>query len=221
MAQVDSMIHGMGAVWIGVGSSAVDTAAAIGDYSQASGLGSSAYGFHATATATNSTAIGAYSEASGQNSTAIGTGAVASLNNQVVIGTQNQTVAAPGITSGLSKARQNGPLEIVTSDNGGNLATAGAGDLGLATQSQLNSVSNRTDEAVTGVAMAFAMAGSTTLMPGEKFAFTSNWGTFQGENGVAADAAIRVASNVQLNGAVAVGLGENIAGGRVGLRVGW
>jgi hypothetical protein len=50
-----------------------------------------------------------------------------------------------GITSVNSKSRQSGPLEIVTSDGGGNLATATAGQLGLATtgdvsnlQSQIN-----------------------------------------------------------------------------------
>ena len=64
LGQVEFLIHNPGAIWIGVGSSAVDTGAAVGDYAQASWLGSSAYGFHAAATATNSTAIGAYSEAS-------------------------------------------------------------------------------------------------------------------------------------------------------------
>jgi hypothetical protein len=50
-----------------------------------------------------------------------------------------------GITSADSTSRQSGPLEIVTSDGGGNLATATAGQLGLATtgdvsnlQSQIN-----------------------------------------------------------------------------------
>jgi hypothetical protein len=50
-----------------------------------------------------------------------------------------------GITSANNKSKQSGPLEIVTSDGGGNLATATAGQLGLATagdvsnlQSQIN-----------------------------------------------------------------------------------
>jgi hypothetical protein len=38
-----------------------------------------------------------------------------------------------GITSANSTSRQSGPLYIVTSDGGGNLATATAGQLGLAT----------------------------------------------------------------------------------------
>ena len=43
-----------------------------------------------------------------------------------MIGTTAQTYTTPGITSGLSKARQTvGPLEVVTSDQAGNLATDG------------------------------------------------------------------------------------------------
>jgi hypothetical protein len=47
---------------------------------------------------------------------------------------------------------------------------------------------------------------------------SGNWGIFEGENGLAMNAALRVVKNVQLNGGVAWGLGENIAGGRVGWR---
>ena len=35
------------------------------------------------------------------------------------------------------------------------------------------------------------------------------------------NAAVRLAKHVQLNGGVAWGMGESIAGGRVGVRVGW
>jgi hypothetical protein len=35
------------------------------------------------------------------------------------------------------------------------------------------------------------------------------------------NAAMRLARNVQLNGGVAWGLSEDLAGGRVGVRVGW
>ena len=82
-------------------------------------------------------------------------------------------------------------------------------------------MSGRTDKALSGVAMAFAMAGVPELTPGERFALMGNWGTFEGENGLAMNAAMRLAKNVQLNGGVAWGLNENLAGGRVGVRVGW
>ena len=64
-----------------------------------------------------------------------------------------------GITSANSTSRQSGPLEIVTSDGGGNLATATAGQLGLATtgdvsnlQSQINHLGRRYKELPEGTA---------------------------------------------------------------------
>jgi hypothetical protein len=68
--------------------------------------------------------------------------------------------------------------------------------------------------------MAFAAAGVPTLVPGEKFAVMGNWGTFEGENGLALNAAFRLSANMQLNGGVAYGVTEDLAGGRVGLRYG-
>ena len=59
-----------------------------------------------------------------------------------------------GITSADSTSRQSGPLEIVTSEGGGNLATATAGQSGLATtgdvsnmQSQINHLGRRVTQA--------------------------------------------------------------------------
>ncbi len=82
-------------------------------------------------------------------------------------------------------------------------------------------MSGRTDKALAGVAMAFAMSGVPTLLQSETFAMSGNWGTFEGENGLAVNAAVRLAKNVQLNGGVAWGLDQDIAGGRMGVRVGW
>jgi len=48
-----------------------------------------------------------------------------------------------------------------------------------------------------------------------------NYGTFLGGNGLAINGAFRVSSNMQLSGGVAYGLEGNVAGGPVGLRVGW
>ncbi len=69
--------------------------------------------------------------------------------------------------------------------------------------------------------MAFALAGVPTLLPQEKFAISTNYGYFQGGNGLAVNGAMRISNNVQLNAGAAFGLNQNIAGGRVGLRVGW
>ena len=76
-------------------------------------------------------------------------------------------------------------------------------------------------KAFTGVAMAFAMVGSPTVMPNEKVALSINWGTFAGANGSAVSAAMRINHNMQLNGGFGYGFGENVPGGRVGLRFGF
>jgi len=79
----------------------------------------------------------------------------------------------------------------------------------------------QSDKALAGVAMAFAMAGVPTVLPGENFVMTANWGNFEGANGLAAGAAVRLSTHLQLNGGVAWGVDESVAGGRVGARVGW
>jgi hypothetical protein len=48
-----------------------------------------------------------------------------------------------------------------------------------------------------------------------------NWGTFEGGNGLALNGAVRLSANMQLNGGVAYGVNEDLAGGRVGMRYGW
>src|SRR5262249_51153003 len=84
----------------------------------------------ATATGLNATAVGPGTSATFANSSAIGTGATATAPNQMAFGTASNTYVAPGITSAGSKAAQSGPLEIVTSDAGGHLATHTAAGVG-------------------------------------------------------------------------------------------
>ena len=69
--------------------------------------------------------------------------------------------------------------------------------------------------------MAFAMAGVPTLLPHEKVAMTMNYGAFEGTSGMALNAAFRITDAVQLTGGIGYGTNEHIAGGRVGLRMGW
>jgi hypothetical protein len=153
----------------------------------------------------------------------------------MAFGTASNTYRMPGITSAASLAAQSGPVQLVTSDAGGNLATTTLAGLGLASASDLSAINgqiagmnarlddltSRSNKAYTGVAMAFAMAGVPTLLPSESFVVTMNWGHFQSANGLALNAAVRLAPNVQLNGGIGYGANENLAGGRVGLRVGW
>ena len=120
-----STANGFGAQATGLGSTAVGTA------SVASGPGSVAVGVGALAVGTGDTAVGAGANVQADNgssfgsgatvnnghtnSSAFGTGASTTNNNQMMFGTAAQTYTTPGITSGLSKARQtDGPLEVVT-----------------------------------------------------------------------------------------------------------
>jgi hypothetical protein len=65
------------------------------------------------------------------------------------------------------------------------------------------------------------MADVPTVLPGEKLALTMNYGTFEGESGVAMNGALRLSDNLQLTGGIGYGPSQGIVGGRVGLRVAW
>jgi hypothetical protein len=79
-----------------------------------------------------------------------------------MLGTATQTYTTPGIVSGLSKARQTvGPLEVVTTDQAGNLASDG-GQI-FDELSKLNG----------GVAVAMAMT-NPDLVGSETFGIAGN-----------------------------------------------
>jgi autotransporter adhesin len=180
-------------------------------------------------------AIGSSASAGFANSAAFGSGAVATRANQQAFGTAANTYTMAGITSAASKAAQTGPTQLVTSDAGGNLATTTLADLGLASTGDIAGINaqlatingrigdlyGRSDRAYNGIAMAFALAGVPTLLPGEKLAMTMNYGTFEGTSALALNAAFRLADNLQLTGGIGYGVDEHIAGGRVGLRIAW
>jgi hypothetical protein len=202
---------------------------AIGFNANASGVQTTnlAIGTNATAS-NNSVAYGTGASATFSNSAAFGNGAIATRANQQVFGTSANTYTLAGVASSASRAAQSGPTQFVTTDASGNLAAASASDLGLATtgdlaaiNARLNDLDSRTSKALTGVAMAFAMAGVPNLMPNERFAVTANFGTYEGRNGTAFNAAVRLTEQAQLTGGVAVGINDSVVGGRVGLRFGW
>ena len=203
--------------------------------STVTGANGIAIGNNVSVAGADAVAVGTGASANFTNSTAIGSGATVTRANQQVFGTASNTYTMPGITSAASRAAQSGPTQIVTSDAGGNLATTTLAGLGLASTAdiaainsrlstmngQISDLYTRNNRANAGVAMAFAMAGVPTLLPTERFAATLNYGTFLGENGFAINAATRLADNVQLTGGFGYGADERIAGGRVGLRIGW
>jgi hypothetical protein len=65
--------------------SAADTTQ-VGDDADASGVGSSAYGFHAEATGTDSTGVGNFTNAEGDNSVAVGKSATALASSGTAVG---------------------------------------------------------------------------------------------------------------------------------------
>lgn len=114
----------------------------------------------------NGTAVGAGAKVTHQGSTAIGAGAKSTDSDQVTLGTAKDTIKAEGINSQKSKDRQTGPIEVVTSDANGNLATDGGaifnqlgqyGNTLDAHTSMLSQHSKRLDTLDKGLAIAMAM----------------------------------------------------------------
>jgi len=196
-----------------------------------SGDNSTALGANAVARGTGNTTLGA-NAAVGEfgavtQSTAIGTNAVADLDNQFVMGTSSETYKAPGITSSLSRSRQSGPLEIVTSDGTGNLATDG-GSL-FQELDRLDAVDRRLRKDIntveSGVAIALSAVGPD-LTGAERFGLSLNWGGFEGASAIGGGATAVVSrwntSRLAVTGGVGVALeGEDAVGGRVGGQWSW
>ncbi len=115
---------------------------AIGNNANATGAGTNnvAIGANSVATGANATAIGNAASATFANSAAFGNGATATRANQQVFGAASNTYTMGGITSAASKAAQSGPVQVVTSDSGGNLATSTLAGLGLASSADINSI---------------------------------------------------------------------------------
>ena len=135
------------------------------------------------------------------------------------MGTKAETYQAPGITSGKSRARQSGPLEVVTSDAGGNLATDGG------------RIFRDIDENRSGVALAVAM-DNPDLVGNERFGVAGHWGHFEGANaagftamGVLGNNFIREGDRIAISGGFGVGFsdgsGDDVWGGRVGGQWTW
>jgi hypothetical protein len=171
----------------------------------------------------NSSALGRSAHAFFDGSTAIGTSAQTTRVNQVAIGTANNTYTTPGITSAASKAAQTGPIEFVTTDSGGNLASATPAQLGLASFGSVQSLNRDLDRTTEGVAMAMALSGIPNVLPDNaSYAVSMNWGGFGTQSGLAFGGAARLTENVFLNGGGAVGTGgRGVGGGRAGVTVAW
>jgi trimeric autotransporter adhesin len=188
---VFNMIHGMGAVFIGVGASAVDTGAAVGDQSTASQAGSAAYGFGANASATNATALGANSVASGVSSLAAGNGAQASATSSVALGNGASATAANSVALGSgSVASTPNTVSVGSVGNERRVTNVAAGfaPTDAATMGQVNDLDRRAQR---GIAAAVAMASSTPpLAPGQS-GLTLGSGFYRGQGAASVNFAHR------------------------------
>jgi len=195
---------------------------AMGTLSTASN-GGAAYGDNSTATGANSTAVGPSATATADGSAAFGYGAVALLADQQVFGTSSNTYVWPGITSSLSRSRQSGPLELMTTDSAGNLGSD-QGDT-FTTIARLQA----------GVAIALA-AEAPSLTSSEDFGLRVGWGNFQGDANAAAVSAIGVicrsclalGDRVAIDASIGAGWSDNktyssgnVVGGRAGIQWSW
>jgi hypothetical protein len=197
------------------------TASAYGQGSIANGAATTAIGQGSSAGATGATALGAGATATFANSIAIGSGATTTAINQVSIGTTSNTYRMSGITSAASLAAQSGPTSIVTTDANGNLATASFTGQDISVlQSNVATLQTQMRQAFEGTAIAIAMGGSA-LPSDKKFAISTNWGTFRGQNAMSLGAQMRLSDYVVLNGGVAAGFAQGGVGGRAGLTVAW
>ena len=197
---------------------------AIGDTVNINGNNAIAVGDNTMATANDTTVLGTNAQANAIGSAAFGQGAVANQTQQQVFGTQANTYTMPGITSGLSKGRQVGQLDVATSDGMGNLATDGG--LIFETLSELQA----------GIAISMAM-GMPTLQADQNYGIGLNFGGFKESYAIGISALALINKDVfgggehlGLNGAFGVSTREDTFGGRksssvtgvrVGLQLSW
>ena len=87
-------------------------------------------------------------------------------------------------------------------------------------QTNVATLQNQIRQAFEGTAVAIALGGSV-LPSDKKFAISTNWGTFRGENAMSLGAHMRLSQNVVLNGGVAAGFAQGGVGGRAGVTVAW
>ena len=160
------------------------------------------------------------------NSTAIGTNAATTRDNQMAFGTVGNTYTMAGVTSSASRAAQSGPLQVVTTDSDGNLAS----DQGYIFDTLVR-LDNRIDKQgrklSEGVAMAMAVQ-DPDLMGQEMFGVKLNWGTFEHSNAVGLSAAGVLAHDIfsdgdrlSMSGGIGYGVQDKNLGGRVGLQLSW
>lgn len=203
------------------GNNPSDNSTAVGAGVNVAGNNSTAVGQGSSATALGATALGQGSSATFANSAAIGSGVSTTRANQVAIGTTANTYTLAGVSSAASLATQSGPLKVVTADAAGNLATASFAPQDISTlQSNVGVLQQQMKQAFEGTAIAIALGG-TALPDNKKFAISTNWGNFRGQNAAGVSAQYRVSNNVVTNFGVGGGFQQGGIGSRAGVTLAW
>lgn len=207
----------------GLASASAPETVAAGGGASASATNAVAVGSGANASGSGSIALGALASASGTNAIAIGNGAVASAPGQVALGGPDATYRLAGISSDQSLAAQEGPVEFVTSDASGNLATMSMApffDSIDALDDRVDALEDDNRSMREGVAIALALGG--VQLPADKtFALSANVGMFEEEAALGFGAIGQVSENVYLNGGVGFGTSHGTVAGRVGASFAW
>jgi hypothetical protein len=192
-------------------------AIAMGTDTDARGSHAIAIGGFSDAFGSDSTAVGWESEVgSGHTrSTALGAFATTTRPNQVVLGTDSESYTLPGLPGDPSRSFQSGPLEVVTTDADGNLASDGGETFG------------RIDENQEGVAIAIALS-DPDLFGGQTFAIKANGGYFEGSyavgvtvKGLLVDDIFGGGGKLTVSGGAGYGVQEQTVGGRASIQLGW
>lgn len=184
----------------------------------------------------NGTAVGANSLVSHDNSTALGSGATSTDDHQLTLGTKDDTIRAEGIPTQKARNRQQGPVEVVTSDQGGRLATDG-GEIFSRLDDLDGSVSNnrtlidrnsdaiarngiKIDDLSKGVAIAAAMPDAW-LGDTKRFGIFGSVGGFDDETALGFAAIGRIDETWSLNAKLGVDTSFDKVGWQVGAGAQW
>ena len=201
---------------------------ATGSYSTASGDYSTANGYNSLASGSSATAVGSGATAAYSNSAAFGAGATATAANQVAIGTASNTYKLSGLTSAASLAAQSGPTSVVTTDAAGHLAAtnitlpdiSGLQATVSGLQSSVSVLQHQMRQSFEGSAIAISMGG-TALPADKRFAISTNWGNFRGENAGSVVAQMRLTDYAVVNVGVGAGFQQGGIGSRAGVTFAW
>lgn len=180
------------------------------------------------ASGSGATALGTNSSAAFANSAAIGSGVTTTRANQVAVGTATNTYTLAGVTSTASTAAQTGPTKVVTTDAFGNLAAASFTPQDISTlqsnvgilQQDVSILQQQMKQAFEGTAIAIAMGGAS-LPADKRFAISTNWGNFRGQNAVGVAAQFRLTDYAVANLGVGGGFAQGGIGSRAGVTFAW